>query len=300
MVWDHRPGKNPFYGIALQEYSLEDNKLIGESRIIFKGTVLGCTEGPHLYKKDGYYYLITAEGGTSWKHAVTLARSKEINGPYEVHPDNPILTSWNDKSLLLQKSGHGDVVQTQTGEWYLVHLCSRPLPHSRYCILGRETALQKVVWKEDGWLYLEGGIHSPYEHVSAPDLPEKKWDMAVERDDFNSNILDIHFQTPRVPLDENAYSLNERPGFLRLKGGSSLQSRFNQVMIARRQQSFRYRATTLLEFNPDNFQQMAGLVCYYNTKLFHYLYMSLDELRGTCLYIQIKMDPKTLILSIKL
>ena len=89
MVWDHRPGRSFFYGIALQEYSLEKQNLVGESRIIFKPTELDCTEGPHLYKRNGYYYLLTAEGGSGYEHAVTLARSRDIGGPYELHPQKP-------------------------------------------------------------------------------------------------------------------------------------------------------------------------------------------------------------------
>src|ERR1039457_2541956 len=83
MLWDHRPGKNHFAGIVLQEYSVKERKLIGERQMIFKGTPLGLTEGPHLYKRNGWYYLLTAEGGTGWGHAVTLARSRKITGPYD-------------------------------------------------------------------------------------------------------------------------------------------------------------------------------------------------------------------------
>ncbi len=291
MVWDHRPGNNPFYGIALQEYSPEQKKLIGTSKIIFKGTELGCTEGPHLYDLNGYYYLLTAEGGTEWNHAVTLARSKKIDGPYEVHPNNPVLTSKDDRSLALQKSGHADIVQTQNGDWYMVHLCSRPMPETDRCILGRETAIQKLTWKDD-WPYLVDGGNCPQEAVQAPGLQETKWQTAPACDEFDTATLPIHYHSLRRPLDENSLTLNERPGFLRLKGGESLESRFDQVLIARRQQAFRYRATTCLEFDPDTFQQMAGLICYYSAKLYHYLYMSTDEKEGTCLYVQTADDGK--------
>ena len=87
MLWDHRPGQNRFAGIVLQEYSVKERKLIGRPRNIFKGTPIGFTEGPHLYKRNGWYYLLTAEGGTGWGHAVTLARSRKLDGPYELHPD---------------------------------------------------------------------------------------------------------------------------------------------------------------------------------------------------------------------
>ena len=86
MLWDHRPGQNRFAGIVLQEYSPTRAALIGERHLIFTGTPIGFTEAPHLYKRNGYYYLITAEGGTGWGHAVTMARSRDILGPYELHP----------------------------------------------------------------------------------------------------------------------------------------------------------------------------------------------------------------------
>ena len=128
MVWDHREGHHPFYGIALQQYDQVQGSLVGESEIIFKGSKIGLTEGPHMYKRDGFYYLLTAEGGTEYDHAVTLARSREILGPYEVHPQNPILTSNGDESLVLQKAGHASLVETTKGEWYMAHLCGRPIP----------------------------------------------------------------------------------------------------------------------------------------------------------------------------
>jgi len=93
MLWDFRAGKNPFAGIVLQEFSMDRKRLTGPVTKIFEGTGLGCTEGPHIYKKNGYYYLMTAEGGTSYAHAVTMARAKSIAGPYEADPANPVLTS---------------------------------------------------------------------------------------------------------------------------------------------------------------------------------------------------------------
>ena len=113
MVWDHRMGKNQFGGILLQEYDPASRALVGPVKNIFHGTNLMVTEGSHLYKRYGWYYLLVAEGGTSYKHAVTLARSRKIDGPYEVHPQNPILTAWGKPELELQKTGHASWVETQ-------------------------------------------------------------------------------------------------------------------------------------------------------------------------------------------
>ena len=128
----------------------EKRRLVGEASLIFSGTELGLVEGPHLYRRDGFYYLVTAEGGTFTTHAVSVARSTRLRGPYEVMPGNPLLTSARDPSLPLQSAGHGSLVQTQEGEWVMAHLCRRPLANGR-SILGRETALQAVEWTPDGW-----------------------------------------------------------------------------------------------------------------------------------------------------
>lgn len=286
MLWDFRKGKNRFGGILLQEFSLTEKKLVGPVMNIFKGTELGLTEGPHLYKRNGYYYLLTAEGGTFLEHAVTMARSRNITGPYEVDPCNPILTSRYDCTLQLQRSGHASLVETQNGEWYMVHLCGRPLPSRGRCNLGRETAIQKMTWTNDGWIRLEAGGHKPLVEIPEPSyLPQTPWPQENSRDDFDSGKLNIHFQTLRVPLGEDMLTLTERPGYLRLKGREFLHSKHLQSLIARRQQSFVCTASTCVEFEPVTFQQMAGLVCIYNAMNFYYLCVTHDEELGKCLNI---------------
>lgn len=285
VLCDFRKGRNRFGGIIIQEYSPEQKQLIGPIVNIFQGTELGKTEGPHLYKCHGYYYLLTAEGGTGLGHAVTMARSKQLTGPYEVDPENPILTTRDDPAYPLQRAGHGDLVQTQNGEWYMAHLCSRPLPGKGRCILGRETSLQKMAWTDDLWLRLADGGRKPQLHVSAPGLPEHPWEPEPVRDDFDSPKLNINFQTLRVPLGEDSLSLTERKGYLRLKGRESLGSKYVQSLVARRQGAFCYTASTCVEFEPVSFQQMAGLVCLYDTQNFYYLYITRDETLGKCLGI---------------
>lgn len=283
MLWDYRPGKNRFAGIVLQEYSVEDQKLIGNRINIFQGTSLALTEGPHLYKRDGWYYLLTAEGGTNWDHAVLLARSKHLTGPYEIHPDGHLLTARNRPDSPLQRSGHADLVETQNGETYLVYLAGRPIPNRGRCILGRETAIQKVVWGEDGWLRTESGDPVPTLETPAPGLKEAS-DSTGDGDqdkngrcDFDAPELPIDFQWLRTPYSEEIFSLNARPGRLRLFGRESIGSHFRQSLVARRQQSFCYSAETVVEFEPEHFQQLAGLTCYYNSSKFHYLHISHDD-----------------------
>jgi len=280
MLWDHRPGNNRFAGIVLQEYSVKEGKLIGERKNIFKGTPLGLTEGPHLYKRNGWYYLLTAEGGTSWGHTVTLARSRKITGPYELHPDTHVLSARNRPDCELQRSGHADLVETQNGETYMVYLCGRPLRNRGRCTLGRETAIQKMVWSDDGWLRTLDGQGIPTIETPAPQLPVHKFQAAPAREDLNGPQLPVDFQWLRTPWPDELFSLTARPGFLRLFGRETIGSFFRQSLVARRQQSHCFSAATVVEFEPEHFQQMAGLVCYYSSVKFHYLYISHDETLG--------------------
>ncbi|OZA72996.1 MAG: glycoside hydrolase 43 family protein, partial [Caulobacter sp. 39-67-4] len=135
MLWDHRPGRNRFAGIVMQEYSHNARALTGERQVIFEGTPLGLTEAPHIYKRDGWYYLITAEGGTGWNHAVTMARSRDLAGPYELHPDTHILSSRTRPDAPLQRAGHADLVETPDGQTWAVYLCGRPLPNRGRCVM---------------------------------------------------------------------------------------------------------------------------------------------------------------------
>lgn len=286
MIVDHRKGKF-FGGIILQEYDPKAEQLIGPVHPIFEGSELGITEAPHLYKRNGYYYLITAEGGTEYGHAVSLARSKAITGPYTLHPNNPIITSRNHPEAPLQKCGHADLVETRDGDWYAVFLTGRPLTKLGRCTLGRETAIEAVEWRRDNWLYLKEKIDSPRLEIPIESKStEKGGELTVFLETFDFDYLNIHFQSLRVPIDESWLSLTDRQGYLRLYGRESLSSLHHQSLIARRVQHFRIEATTCIEFSPTNFQQMAGLVLYYNTGHWFYLYIMGAE-DGTSKYLQL-------------
>jgi xylan 1,4-beta-xylosidase len=280
MLWDHRPGRNRFAGIVLQEYSHDQRKLIGARKLIFQGTPLGLTEAPHLYRRNGWYYLITAEGGTGWNHAVTMARSRTLSGPYELHPDIYIMSARDRPDAQLQRAGHADLVETPGGETYMVYLCGRPLPNRGRCVMGRETAIQPMLWGADGWLRTPDGNGTPQLDVPSPNLPEHVFAAEPSRADFDAPVLPAPFQWLRSPHPQELFSLTERPGYLRLYGRESLGSLFRQALVARRQQAFCYTAETLLEFEPEHYQQSAGLVCYYSGAKFHYLFVSHDETLG--------------------
>lgn len=268
MIWDHRPDHPPFAGIVMQEFDPVGMKLTGESKIIFEVTSLGVAEGPLILKKDGWYYLMTAAGGTGYMHAATVARSKSVWGPYEISPYHPILTSAPYPDIPLQKAGHASFIN-KGNDWYITHLCSRPLTKRGNCPLGRETALQKIEWI-DGWPRLTGGGDAPSLEV---EIPSAEGVLQITNNskntDFNEPEIPIWFHTLRGPLGDAA-SLNDRPGWLRLRGQDSPSSWFAQSLIATRWQSCNFRAETLMEFSPKSFQQMAGLIFIYNAENWFY------------------------------
>lgn len=273
MLWDYRPGHQPFAGIVMQELDATTLRLKGERRLIFRGSDLGVAEGPQLLKRDGWYYLLTAAGGTEYRHAAVVARSSSVWGPYELSPHHPLVTSGPDPQNPLQKAGHACFLEAD-GEWYITHLCARPLTERGACVLGRETALQKIRWA-DGWPVLENGTAKPELLVEAPSrLPVSAQRTDNSEDtDFDCEKLPLSFQSLRGPL-RDALSLHARPGWLRLYGRESISSDHEQSLLARRWQHFAFRAETALDFSPANFQEMAGLTCFYNTGNFFYAYLT--------------------------
>jgi len=283
MLNDARLPGQPFGGIVLQEFDRQASTLVGEPRIVFRGTVRGMTEGPHLYKRDGRYYLMTAEGGTIYDHQVTVARAERLEGPYQVDPANPILTSSQDPNLALQKAGHASLIHTPEGEPYLAFLCGRPALPRRLCPLGRETGLARARWTDDGWLRLADGGRAPSLQTPAPvDVmpPARSEGPLEQRVDFAGGELPDDFQSLRVPLEPSWADLQARPGFLRLRGRESLASRHRQSLLARRRQAFACEVETTVEAEPRSFQHMAGLVCYYDTRNYVYLHLTHDERAG--------------------
>ena len=278
-----------FNGITLQEYSPKKKELMGERRHIFMGSDLGFTEGPHIYQKDGYYYLVCAEGGTDVNHAVTVARAKDIWGPYELDPQNPMLSSADQPKLSLQASGHGDFFQLPNGDWYLVHLCKRFLEGRDTDLLGRETALQKVSWPEGEFPRLAAGGHSPQDSIEVEGLTERTWD-----EDENTGILNgqlnKHLQFLREPADASWLNFERRPGWLSMKGRSSLYSHFNQSLVVRRIQHFEAEVETCVDFKPYHHKQEAGLVMYANEKNHISLVLGSDMVGERGLFINICED----------
>jgi len=289
MVWNHRTasvGGNPkspaFDGILMQEWDAAQRKLVGPITNIYRGTALGLVEGPHLFKRNGWYYLTVAEGGTGYGHAVTMARSRNLAGPYETHPNLHLITCKDTPDAPLQRAGHGQIVELPDGTPYHTHLCSRPLPGTRLSPLGRETALQLCEWRADGWLYLKHGGNVPAVDVPAPDMAtEPKPRGAVHRSFLNCSELPLEFQWLRTPQPERLFTLTGRA--LRLTGRESIGSWFEQSLVARRQEDWSFDAETRLEFAPETYQQCAGLTHYYNRNKFHFIAITWHETLGRVL-----------------
>jgi xylan 1,4-beta-xylosidase len=262
--------------IFLQELDLEKMKLVGNDTVLWDGAVKGVVwaESPHIYKANGYYYLLIAEAGTAHHHAVTIARSKNIAGPYEGNKGNPILTHRHlGLDYPIVGTGHADLVETQNGELWLVLLAMRPYG-GYYYNLGRETFLVPARW-EDDWLIVSPGTGRVEFEYPTPNLPEHIWDEIPAKDDFNDTALAYHWNFLRTPREE-FYSLSERPGFLRLKvRPQKLSEQSNASFVGRRQQHMDFTAQTAFEFAPQQ-NEYAGLALVQSTD-FHYLFVVTRE-----------------------
>lgn len=281
LEWETREGYEKPGAICMVEYCPEKQEIIGYPKIIWRGgTDRGCIEAPHLTKKDGYYYIMCAEGGTGYNHCVTIGRSKNIWGAYEKDPENPILTSVPGESnerqdpdhlktryfnpdSVLQKSGHGSYVETQTGEVYLVHLTARPFVPELRCTLGRETAIQKMKWTEDGWLRMADGSNLAKTEVEESSLPEYPVSQIPDFDDFDGDELGIWYYAPRI-MPQSFADIKARSGYVRLRGQESRTSLNKVSILARKLTSVYAVITTKMEFIPEVHQHSAGLILYYD------------------------------------
>ena len=306
VVTDHRIPKKYAGRIILQEYDADQKKMTGPAKEIYAGDRI-FLEGPHILKRNGWYYLFSADTGTGEIHGQTIQRARDIWGPYEMFRSDfmhrtsdseaySILTTRHHPDHPIQKTGHASLVETQSGEVYAVHLCGRPLekrnpsdrarfPGVRRYTLGRETAIQKMRWTEDDWLVLDNGTNLPDAELEICGPAPCAFAAKPERDDFDSAVLDVEYQSLRVPMTEYHMSLTERPGWLRLYGREGLSSKFHQSLIARRWTEFAFTAGTCMEFEPEVFKQMAGLICMYDTDNYLYLHCSHDEELGKCVSI---------------
>ena len=250
-------------GLQQSEIDPATGRIMDGPHFLWEGTGGKYPEAPHLYHKDGWYYLLVAEGGTEFGHMITVARSRDAFGSFEPCPHNPIL-SHRSTAHSIQSTGHGDIFQDHLGGWWMVFLGVRhhsyPLVHH----LGRETFLTPVTWSDEGWPVINRGqpVELTMEAESALSPPAQLHPPV--RTDFDGDKLESYWNFRRNPV-EGSWSLQERPGWLRL---SCLPATLDDVaplaFVGRRQQHFSCRASTRLEFVPADEHEEAGLTVLMN------------------------------------
>lgn len=263
--------------IWVSEIDLEKFELVGEKTKIWGGAMADAAypEAPHMYKVNGYYYLMIAEGGTEHFHSETIARAEKITGPYESYRGNPILTHRHlGMKAAIANTGHADLVELKDGSWYAVFLASRPYG-GYHKNLGRETFIAPVEW-EEGWPIVSPGTGRIEFTYEGPDLPEFAVKALPEKDDFDAECLGYQWNFLGTP-DEKTYKLED--GCLKLRlydkslGQGMVEKRegFGFVQhepqsmgfLGRRQQHMSFEARTKLCFRPKD-RQTAGLVVLQN------------------------------------
>ena len=260
---------NPDNMITLCEIDPVTGRQLTPSKGIWQGTGGRYPEGPHIYKKDGYYYLLISEGGTELAHSITMARSRNIYGPYEANPANPILTHCNMKgqSSQVQGTGHGDLVQDAQGQWWIVFLAYRNYNGS-YHHLGRETFLAPVEWPDGGWPVVNGG--KPVEPNQRPPFRE--------RTEFDRPLGPewVYLQNP----DSACYWMHK--GRMRLVGSNyDLKANNRPTFIGRRQEAPEFTFETMIAFHDLYDGDDVGICAYQMHE--GYVQACLSNIRGEML-----------------
>jgi len=290
------PDNAPLYDghrtIRLFYFDKERLRVTGDNMILVNGgTDISkkpiWIEAPHIFKKDEYYYLICAEGGTSWQHSEVVFRSEKVTGPYIPYEKNPILTQRHldpNRPNPVTCTGHADLVEIPTGDWWAVFLGCRPyLPeYEGFFNTGRETFLAPVKWI-DGWPVINPDFEEVQYSYPLP-LPERTKKAQVPysgnftlRDDFDSARLDPHWAFLRTP-HEKWYDLADRPGFVKIRLlPETCSGKSNPAFIGRRQQHLKAFAATALDFQPQTENEKAGLLAFQNETYFYFLCKSVED-----------------------
>lgn len=265
-------------GARIFEINKEGTAIIGEPKLLYYGDHKRAPEGPHLLKKDGYYYLFLAEGGTGMGHRITVARSKTLFGNYEPCPYNPIMRQ-EEPEAGIQRCGHGKPVCTQNGEWYMVYLCARTV-EGKYSILGRETALDPITWTADGWPIVNNR-KGPSVLQKRPKLPVYVMEEETYKPALNPVSKDFMF--PREPQPD---AIRYDGDVLLLKGSNEpLSSVGSRNLLLRRQTAFSFTMSVDVLFAEMEEGQEVGITGYYDENTWVCLAISRD-LYGY--YMQVK------------
>lgn len=257
----------------LYEIDPATGELLTEGKKVWHGTGGRYAEGSHIYKKDGYYYLLASEGGTEEAHSVTIARSNTIWGPYTDHRANPILAHANaaGQNLQIQGVGHADMVKAHDGSWWMVcHGYRKVVPYPVHHILGRETCLVPVTWPKNGWPVVNGNGTVPV-NMKCPTLPLHPFTSKPARDEFEDLELGLEWNFIQVPDDPSSFLMLDE-GSLKLTGLSQqIGEGGTPAFVGRRLQHMDFSATTRLRFDPENSNEEAGLTLVNNGQHFDIL-----------------------------
>jgi len=278
-VGNHMPTDPEFPGQAeiwLQEVDIEQMRLIGERHFLWRGCCGGVwAEGPHIYKKDGYYYLLISEGGTAYEHAMAVAVSKDIAGPYQNNPRNPVLSHRQfSYDYPITGVGHADLVELADGRWYSVALGWR-LVDGVHGLLGRETFLLPVTWETEPYAWkaekmtfpvfapLTGKIEL---HTPLPFAGTRQNDEVPFRDDFDANTLHHEWNFRRAP-ETQFHDLQQSPGALRLRlQAGSIGEGEQYSFVGVRQRHFQFEAVARMHFAPAAIGEEAGISALLNDR----------------------------------
>lgn len=250
------------------EIDITTGKLLTPLRSISRGFMSDDCEGPHLYKIDGRYYLLHAEGGTRYLHMGCIGRSDSPWGPFEASPYNPLVSQHIDWSYPVKSTGHGDLVQAHDGSWWIVFLGTRHPGYNSLATIGRETFLLPVTWM-DGWPTTQTRQLADLD-VEVPTLPQHAWPASPERDNFDNQTLG-HDEYVFIHAEgEAALDLKSEPGVLRMRPLSSATSQSHACgFLGVRQKAFNFSYETSIQFEPCDGGDEAG-ICIFQTSRFHY------------------------------
>lgn len=244
-------------GIVGAYIDVESGKLMGELRFISGGVTGHATEAPHIYKRERWYYLLIAEGGTEYGHQANILRSRTIEGPYEAYTANPILSHVNRKGHPIQATGHADLIQTPDGAWYAVFLGIRLFSKAQLHNLGRESFIAPVTW-HDGWPTIGEGGHI---ELSYPTLGPKRSESSVQTIEFQNHLDRYPLLKLRVP---KPHCYRQEGGNLTLIGEGQLGERGGEpTLLALRQGEFTTTFTATLDL--ASLEGRAGIVAWYNS-----------------------------------
>lgn len=250
----------PNNAIYIREINPKTGEILTDQKCIWGGTGGRYPEGPHIYKKDGWYYLLISEGGTEYGHNVTIARSRDIYGPYESNPSNPILTH-RDKytqTSPIQGTGHADLIQAHDGSWWMVFLAFRPQIDTHH-LLGRETFLAPVRWDTNAWPVVNGNGTVSLD-MNVPTLQLHPFETIAERQNFGESPLGPEWLYLRNPVTSN-YEI--KPNSLRLKlTDVSIDDLQSPTFVGRRLQHIDFQTTTALSLSKSEIGDEAGLTVY--------------------------------------